>query len=82
MTTEKLEQFMVDYHKEDDMVLVNSRWLQSKLTELTICQNKIAKYEEEDLHKELFMNSLKEKLSLYKDIIEVYRKIKVLDVTT
>lgn len=80
MTMVEIEQFLIDHHKVDDVIEVNCDWLQQQLKQKLLLERELEFYPARRLTYETRIEVLEEKLALYKELLEVYRNRKVLNV--
>jgi len=81
MTSVELDQFLVDHHREDEAIEVNSCWLQLQLMHKLQLERDVEYYPATREALKARIEIMQEKLDLYKEILEVYRNRKVLNVS-
>ena len=79
MTTVEIDQFLIDHHREGEVIEVDCSWLQKQLKQKLLLQRELEFYPARRLSYEARISVLEEKLELYKELLETYRNRKVLN---
>lgn len=80
MTEVELDQFLVDPQPVSSTIVIDANWLQSQLKQKHKLENELKLLKSCESDKQELIDVLKDKAMMYKEMLDEYRKMRVLKV--